>query len=80
MTAFTSTSPAARIGKLKGDILKHAMPAEVLGITGQQRMMPKNQSKTISHRMYLPYGAATRTGTRATALWWMPPRMSCRKA
>lgn len=57
MTAFTSTSPAARIGKLKGDILKHAMPAEVLGITGQQRMMPKNQSKTISHRMYLPYGA-----------------------
>ena len=39
MTAFTSTNPAARIGKLKGDILKHAMPAEVLGITGQQRMM-----------------------------------------
>lgn len=59
MTAFTSTNPAARIGKLKGDILKHAMPAEVLGITGQQRMMPKNQSKTISHRMYLPYGAAS---------------------
>ena len=44
MTAFTSTNPAARIGKLKGDILKHAMPAEVLGITSQQRMMPKNQS------------------------------------
>ena len=58
MTAFTSSNPAARIGKLKGDILKHAMPAEVLGITGQQRMMPKNQSKTITHRMYLPYGAA----------------------
>lgn len=58
MSAFTSTNPAARIGKLKGDILKHAMPAEVLGITGQQRMMPKNQSKTIVHRMYLPYGAA----------------------
>ena len=44
MTAFTSTNPAARIGKLEGDILKHAMPAEVLGITSQQRMMPKNQS------------------------------------
>lgn len=58
MSAFTSTSPAARIGKLKGDILKHAMPAEVFGITGQQRMTPKNQGKTISHRMYLPYGAA----------------------
>lgn len=58
MTAFTSGNPAARIGKLKGDILAHAMPAEVFGITGQQRMMPKNSSKTISHRMYLPYGAA----------------------
>ena len=50
MTAFTSTNPAARIGKLKGDILKHAMPAEVLGITGQQRMMPKNQSKSVAIR------------------------------
>ena len=58
MTAFTSTNPAARIGKLKGDILKHAMPCEVLGITGQQRAMPKNQGKTIVHRRYLPYGAA----------------------
>ena len=58
MTAFTSGNPAARIGKLKGDILAHAMPAKVFGITGQQRMMPKNSSKTISHRMYLPYGAS----------------------
>lgn len=58
MTGFVSTNPAARIGKLKGDILKHAMPAEVLGITGQQRDMPKNQGMTIVHRRYLPYGAA----------------------
>lgn len=57
MTLFKSNSPEARIGKLKGDILKHAMPAEVLGITGQQRAMPKNQGKTIVHRRYLPYGA-----------------------
>ena len=58
MANFNSGSPAARIAKLKGDILKHAVPAEVLGITGQQRAMPKNQSKTIVHRRYLPYGAA----------------------
>lgn len=58
MATFTSGSPAARIAKLTGDILKHAVPAEVLGITGQQRAMPKNQSKTIVHRRYLPYGAA----------------------
>jgi N4-gp56 family major capsid protein len=58
MAQFSSTSPAARIGKLKGDILAHAVPAEVLGITGQQRGMPKNSGKTIVHRRYLPYGAA----------------------
>ena len=59
MANFTSGSPAARIAKLKGDILKHAVTAEVLGITGQQRAMPKNSSKTIVHRRYLPYGAAS---------------------
>ncbi len=58
MANFTTASPAARIAKLKGDILKHAVTAEVLGITGQQRAMPKNSSKTIVHRRYLPYGAA----------------------
>lgn len=57
MATFKSDAPAARLGKLKGDILKHAVPAEVLGITGQQRPMPKNQGKTIVHRRYLPYGA-----------------------
>lgn len=58
MAQFTSTNPAARIGKLKGEILAHAVPVEVLGITGQQRAMPKNSGKTIVHRRYLPYGAA----------------------
>ena len=46
----------ARIGKLKGEILAHAMPVEVLGITGMQKQMPKNQSDTIVFRRYLPYG------------------------
>ncbi|MBO9679558.1 MAG: N4-gp56 family major capsid protein [Acidovorax sp.] len=58
MAQFQSTNPAARIGKIKGDILAHAVPCEVLGITGQQRGIPKNQGKTIVHRRYLPYGAA----------------------
>lgn len=57
MATFKSDTPAARLGKLKGDILKHAVPAEVLGITGQQRPMPKNQGKTLVHRRYIPYGA-----------------------
>ncbi len=35
-----------RIGKLKGEILAHAIPMEVLGITGQQKQVPKNNSDT----------------------------------
>lgn len=48
---------AGRINKLKGEILAHATPCEVLGITGQQRPMPKNNGKTTSFRRWLPYGA-----------------------
>jgi N4-gp56 family major capsid protein len=48
---------AGRINKLKGEILAHATPIEVLGITGQQRQMPKNNGKTTVFRRWLPYGA-----------------------
>mgnify|MGYP003454751016 FL=1 len=58
MPIFTSLSPAERIGKIKGEILGHAMVSEVLGITGMQRQLPKNQGKTVVYRRYLPYGAA----------------------
>ena len=58
MPQFESNSPAARIGKIKGDILAHAVMTEVLGITGQQRPLPKNQGKTVVFRRYLPFGAA----------------------
>lgn len=58
MATFTSGSPASRIGKIKGEILAHAIITEVLGITGQQRQLPKNQGKTVVFRRYLPYGAA----------------------
>jgi len=46
----------ARIAKLKGEIIGHAVPVEVLGITGQQKQMPKNNSDTVVFRRYLPYG------------------------
>lgn len=59
MTQFTYASPAGRINKLKGEILAHAIPVEVLGITGMQRQMPKNNGKTVVYRRYLPYGGAT---------------------
>src|SRR3990167_3822989 len=59
MTQFTYTTPEARIGKLKGEILRHAMPLEVLGMTGMQKRMPKNQSDTVVFRRWLPYGGTT---------------------
>lgn len=58
MPQFESGSPAARIGKIKGEILAHAIATEVLGICGQQRGLPKNQGKTVVYRRYLPHGAA----------------------
>jgi N4-gp56 family major capsid protein len=59
MAVFTYASPAGRINKLKGEILKHAIPEEVLGITGMQKQMPKNNGDNIVYRRYLPYGGAT---------------------
>jgi len=50
---------AARIGKTKGDIIAHALPVEVLGITGQEKKIGKNKSDTIVFRRWLPYGATT---------------------
>ena len=39
-SANVGASQAARIGRLKGEILAHAVPVEVLGITGVQKKMP----------------------------------------
>lgn len=65
MSNFTLASPAQRIGKLKGEILAHSIPVEVLGITGLQRQIPKNKGKTVSMRRYRPYGAlATNDNTK----------------
>lgn len=48
---------AARIGKWKADILKHAVPEEVLSVTGPAlKQMPKNSSDTAVFRRWLPYG------------------------
>jgi N4-gp56 family major capsid protein len=64
----TFNNPVARIGKLKGEILAHAVPVEVLGITGQQRMLPKNQSDTVVYRRWLPFGATTSAPNSLTGI------------
>lgn len=54
-----NTPTAARIGAVKGEILAHAAPKEVLGITGEQKKLGKNKSDTIKFRRWLPYGGTT---------------------
>lgn len=49
-------SQPARVNRLKGEILAHAIPVEVLGITGMQKAMPKNQGDNTVFRRWLPYG------------------------
>jgi N4-gp56 family major capsid protein len=63
MTVQTYALRTPRIGKLKGEILKHAVPVEVLGITGQNHKIGKNQSDTVIYRRWLPYGGATTNST-----------------
>jgi len=58
MPGFTTALPPERIGKIKGEILAHAVATEVLGITGMQRQLPKNNGQTVVYRRYLPFGAA----------------------
>lgn len=52
----TVSTQSQRIGKLKGEILAHAQPVEVLGMTGQQKKMPKNNGTQVVYRRWLPYG------------------------
>lgn len=59
MAEATFLSPLGRINKLKGEILAHAIPTEVLGITGTQRQIPKNVGDTVVYRRWLPFGGAT---------------------
>jgi N4-gp56 family major capsid protein len=55
----------ARLNKFKGEILAHAVPLEVLGRTGRQVPMPRNNSDTYVARRWLPYGAtATNANTQ----------------
>lgn len=56
MATQTMLTAAQRVGKLKGEILAHAEPKEVLGITGEQKDMAKNVGNTYIFRRWLPFG------------------------
>jgi len=54
MAIQTMNTQAARIGKVKGDMLRHAKPMECLTKVGVQKKIPKNSSDTIIFRRTLP--------------------------
>lgn len=55
-TTLYSTN-AGRINEVKGEILAHAIPVEVLAMGCSMRKMPRNQGDNITYRRYLPFGA-----------------------
>lgn len=59
VTPQTFSLTPGRLNKYKGQILSHAVPAEVLSRQGRQVEMPKGQSDTYVARRFLPYGATT---------------------
>lgn len=59
MATMGFDTATGRINKFKGEILKHAVPLEVLGRSGRQIRMPKNNSKTYVARRWLPYGGTS---------------------
>ena len=58
MTVTKYGTNAGRINKFKGELLGHAMAVECLGITGQNKKMPKNNGNNVVYRRWLPFGAA----------------------
>lgn len=63
MTTQNYSTATARLGKVAGKVLKHAVAKECLGITGKQHDMNKNNSDTVVFRQWLPRGATTTNST-----------------
>lgn len=61
MATQTSLTQAQRIGKLKGEILKHVIPQEVIGrvCRSMKKPIPKNGTDTVVFRRWLPQGATS---------------------
>ncbi len=59
MPTHTYATAAGRINKVKGEILAHAIPVEVLALGCKMKEMPRNAGNTIVYRRWLPKGATT---------------------
>lgn len=74
----TYDSSAARIGKMAGEIIGHAMQTEVLVAACSNKDMPKNKSDTIIFRSWVPFGGTSTSpnsffNTTATGLAAIDP-------
>lgn len=59
MATQTYASPAGRINKVKGEMLRIAEPVEVLAIGCTMKKMPRNKGDNIVYRSRIPTGGAT---------------------
>ncbi len=61
MAGNSFDTQAQRVGLVKGEILAHAMPQEVLGRLGvsMKKRIPKNAGQTVIFRRWLPKGATS---------------------
>jgi N4-gp56 family major capsid protein len=64
MSAMGYSTYSGRINEVKGEILAHAIPVEVLAMGCTMKQMPRKQGDNITYRRWLPYGAtATNVNT-----------------
>lgn len=57
MTIASYASPAQRIGRIKGQMLKHAVHVNTLEISGEVFKQPVKMGDTVIFRQVVPYGA-----------------------
>lgn len=57
--ANTYTTQDGRINEVKGKMIAHALPHEVLALGCSMEKMPENMGDNITYRRVLPWGAAT---------------------
>lgn len=59
MPTHTYSTAAGRINEVKGEILAHAMPVEVLSLGCKMKKMPTRAGDNITYRRWLPFGATS---------------------
>jgi len=59
MTIQSYSTQAGRINQIKGEMIAHALPVEVLALGATMKKIPKNSGDNVTYRRVLPYGGAS---------------------